>query len=348
MHVKAIVILMLVSAGITSGQAVTERYYSGDGFFDNHGVLEITLALDLNTLLNDRGDEPSYHPAILSYMGENGNHVSMNVGVRVRGHFRKDPGNCDFPPLKIDFYKEEVNNTLFEGEKKLKLVTHCRTRNSKYEQYMLQEYLIYRMYNLMTPASYRVRLASINYIDIENKYEPMNRYAFFIEKTGDVAERLGGVNLKVKNIHPDSTRVPEVTILSVFQYMIGNTDWSIPGLHNIKLVKAELEKPPYAVPYDFDFSGIISIPYAKPHPMLVIKSVRERLYRGFCRPDEEYMKVIEAFDDNQKEIYALFEEFDPLEEKYRKRALNYIDEFFKIIDDPRRVQFEIINNCRTE
>ncbi|MFW5700837.1 MAG: hypothetical protein ACOCWM_04025 [Cyclobacteriaceae bacterium] len=130
--------------------------------------------------------------------------------------------------------------------------------------------------------------------------------------------------------------------------MIGNTDWSIPGLHNIKLVKAELDRPPYAVPYDFDFAGIISVPYAKPLPMLPIKSVKDRLFRGFCRPEGELNEVLEEFRENEEKIYAIYQDFYLLEEKYAQSAMKYIDELFRVIDDQKSVWKEFTRDCRTK
>ena len=65
--------------------------------------------------------------------------------------------------------------------------------------------------------------------------------------------------------------------------MIGNTDWNLDKSHNIELIRPASGGAPIPVPYDFDWSGLIAPPYARPNQMLGIGSVKQRLFRGFCR-----------------------------------------------------------------
>ncbi|MGK7369330.1 MAG: hypothetical protein ACNS64_03875, partial [Candidatus Halalkalibacterium sp. M3_1C_030] len=265
-----------------AGQDVTASP-SSFPLFDSHEPLEMTMEFDIRKVLKDRGEETDYHPLSLTWIKDNAEIQSVAARVKVRGNFRRQRDNCRFPPLRMRFETESVVGTVFEGQKKLKLVTHCQTRRSEYQQYVLQEYLIYRSYNIITDKSFRVRLAKITYKDSENRDDPFTRYGFILEDEDKMAERLGGRILEVENVHPDLTHYELSNLLAIFQYMMGNTDWSIPGLHNIKLVMPVGEQTPYAIPYDFDWSGIVDARYAEPNPVLNIRSIRQRLFRGFCR-----------------------------------------------------------------
>ncbi len=341
-------ILFLSQWQIASAKHTINKPIKSDTkFFDTDELIELTLSMDMKAIYRDVGDDPSYHPATLSYIDKNnGKTISMPVKVRARGHFRKDPCNCNFPPLKIDFLKEYTPNTIFAGEKKLKLVTHCQNRRDKYQQYLLQEYLIYKSYNIITDKSYKVRLVKMRYEDVNARYNPIQKFAFFIEKTGDMAKRLGGDNLKVKNVPQFGTNQKYMVQLSIFQFMIGNTDWSVPNLHNIKLVSPGKYKQPIPVPYDFDWSGIMNTEYAKPSPNLNISTVRERLYRGYTDNEARLQPVFNHFNQVRDDIFSLYNHFPYLDKNYKKAAIAYLEEFYKVINNPHSIQYQIVNSAR--
>lgn len=317
--------------------------------FESDEALEITMEMDIRSVLRDRGEETDYHPLTVSWTNEQGELMEVAARVKVRGNFRRQRENCRFPPLRMRFEEETVVGTVFEGQEKLKLVTHCQTGRAEYQQYVLQEYLIYRSYNLMTDKSFRVRLAEITYSDSDKRDDPFTRFGFIIEDEDKMAERLGGRILEVENVHPDLTDYELSNRLAVFQYMMGNTDWSIPNLHNIKLVMPEGEQTPYAIPYDFDWSGIINARYADPNPMLNIRSVRQRVFRGLCRTPEEFMKEFTFFNENRTAIFQHHQDLvPPLTEDQFEEAVEYLDEFYAIINDPDEAKDEIIDECRTD
>ena len=317
--------------------------------FDSEEALEITMEMDIRTVLRDRGEDTDYHPLLVTWNSEDEEIRQVEARVKVRGNFRRQRENCRFPPLRMRFETETVEGTVFEGQKKLKLVTHCQTRRSQYQQYLLQEYLIYRAYNLMTDKSFRVRLVKITYADSQERDDPFTRYGFILEDEDKMAERLGGKILEVENVHPDLTDYELSNRLAIFQFMMGNSDWSIPGLHNIKLIRLDGEPTPYAIPYDFDWSGIINTRYAKPDPFLNIRTVRQRLFRGFCRDPEVFRDEFAFFNKQKKDIYALYRELSPpLEENELEQATGYLDEFYAIINDPDEAEYDIIEKCRTD
>ncbi len=316
--------------------------------FDSHEILELTLTLDVKALKKDVGEDRTYHPAQLSYVDGNSRAVTLNVSVKTRGKTRRNPQLCDSPPLSVKFESGDTKGTLFRARKKLKLVTHCKRRKEIFEQYLLREYLVYRLYNILTERSFRVRLVRMNYVDSGGKYEPVKKYAFFIENVNGMAERNSGVSDETATGFWAFYNREEQIMFSVFQFMIGNTDWSIWGRHNVKIVREGPKKTLYAVPYDFDMSGIVNARYARPHEKLQsrISDVRTRLYRGLCRKQEEFAPVLPRFNERKEAIYALYEDFSLLDSRYKKAAFRYLDGFYKIVSKPRLVKKYLVESCR--
>ena len=314
------------------------------GLFDSEDILRLTLTTDLKALLKDRDTtDREYRPAILSYVDPSGAQVSQDVRVRTRGHFRLARRNCAFPPLRLNVSKRRSANTVFADQNALKLVTHCH-KSEEYEQYVLQEYLIYKMYNLLTPRSLRVRLAQVTYVDRAGKSEPFTKPAFFIEDEKQMAARNGAQIVKVKGASPEQLDSGQMGLVAVFQYLIGNTDWSLPALHNITLMRTR-EHIVFPVPYDFDLSGVISTRYAKPPPQLPIKSVRDRLYRGDCRTEEQLAPIFARFIEKRGAIYALYRNMKGLQQRHVERTHKYFDEFYKTISNRRAVRREFVESC---
>jgi len=340
----AVLLIVCSVLGFSTDDAATSLGIE-ETLFDAEHPLELTLEADLKPVLRDRGDKRPDHPARLWYLDQQGDTVSFDIGVRTRGHYRRIYLDCNVPPLRLNFKKKAVKNTVFAGQDKLKLVTHCRDKATSYQQFTLQEYLIYKVYNLITDNSFRVRLVRITYVDTEGKRKPVTKYGFLIEDEDLLAKRLGGRILKTGIIHQEATHRDQATLLAVFQYMMGNTDWSVPGRHNIKFVFVDPKLPPFAVPYDFDFAGLVDPPYAKPDPRLQISSVRERLYRGYCRTEEEFQTAFAPFNEQREAIYALFRDFEYLDEKVKKRSLDYLDDFYETINKPRSVKREFLRAC---
>jgi hypothetical protein len=310
-------------------------------------MLELRLETDFDALLDDVGEERQYHEAILAWNDPAGHGSPLGLKVKTRGHFRRDPSNCDFPPLKLNFKKDETAGTPFAGQDKLKLVAHCRSNRGNAQQWVVGEYLTYRAYNLLTERSFRVQLVQVTYVDAAGRRDPLTRYGFLIEDDDAMAARNGCELIEV-NAHPLEYSPVATATLTLFQYMIGHTDWSIYGMHNVKpMMCGEVyERHYYAVPYDFDFAGIIETPYATPDGGLSIRSVRERLYRGFCRPTEQVEAARQAFVAQKEMIYALFRDEAALDGDRRRRALDYLEEFYELLEQPAAFMKRIGKECR--
>lgn len=320
---------------------------SDTALFESQEILEVKLQANFEKLLKDRSDERPSYTAVLTYIDESGEEIQMdNLKLKIRGNFRRKRSTCSFPPLRINFAKKKTKGTIFEGQDKLKLVTHCQTKSAIFEQYTLQEQLIYKMYNLISEYSFRTRLIRITYIDSAEKYAPFAKYAFLIEDEDLMVDRLGGKIQELPGIPPTLLDQKTMGLLGVFQYMIGNTDWSVPYGHNIKTMTKERMDKIIPIPYDFDWAGIISAPYAQPNPMFGTQSVKQRVYRGFCIDDKLEESILEKFISQKAAIIALVEEDSLLNEKVKKRNLKYLYGFFKIIEAPKSRENLIFAQCR--
>jgi hypothetical protein len=341
---KALVLLLLIAMVLPSAKAQDYNLGNAAPLFSAHDMLQITLRGDFKTICDDIGEERQEHPAILQYV-EGSDTVRLDVQVSTRGNFRRKAENCSFPPLRINFKKKQVKGTLFEKINKIKLVTQCRPNLVTYEQYVLEEYLIYRVYNIITDTSFRVRPAQVTYIDEGRKGKAWQSYAFFIEPDGTLEDRLQMKESKKKYLLQDSTQFVHVNRLAIFEYFIGNTDWATTTLHNIKLFAVDSLQPPYVIPYDFDWAGVITTEYATPHPKYGTETVSDRLFRGNCRTMEQYKANFDFFKSKKTEIYTLYQDFEPLRNRQRKDALNYYDKFFEIISDDAMIKIEFIDKC---
>ncbi len=314
--------------------------------FQSEDVLNISLSMDHRKVLNDVGDDPEQHPAELSYFSPEGELISLPLKIRTRGHFRKNPMNCNFPPLRLNFVKSEVVNTLFEGQDKLKLVTHCRSKGTQYEQNVLKEYLVYKLYNLFTDESYRVRLVEMSYADSRARRDTVYKMAFLLEPPEQMASRNNKNLIEIKNVQQEQCNPVKTTLLSVFQYMVGNTDWSVPVPHNIDLIQDKPGSVPIAVPFDFDWCGLVDAPYAVPAENLGISDVKIRSYRGLCREEEDYRAACQEFRDKKEKIFQTIDSV-PLNEKESEKVRNYIEEFYSMLDNPNLIRLKFSNDCRT-
>jgi len=313
--------------------------------FSSEELLEFTLEADFKALKKDRGQESEYRPGQLILTGSDGEAMEVALKVRTRGNFRLDKLNCSFPPLKLDLPKGDLQGTILDGQNKLKLVTHCRDRDD-YEQNLLEEYLAYRIYNLLTDESFRVQLARVTYFDSNGDSEAETRYAFLIESKPEMEARLGGTNLEVRTVHPDLFQPEAAGRMYLFQYLIGNVDWSLVYFHNVKLFR--IDSQAFPIPYDFDWSGLVSAPYAKPHPGLahVIRTVRQRLFRGFCSDRIDYSPLMDQFKEIREEVIALIQTVPGLTDRNVRSAKEYVEEFYEVWNDPQKARKRILDACR--
>lgn len=304
--------------------------------------LNVVIETDFKELKSDR-EEEQWQPAVFKVL--QGDSVALNLDVQVaaRGNMRKK--TCDFPPVKIRFYKEEMEDDSIADINELKLVTSCKNSEQN-EEWVQREYLIYELYNLVTEQSFRVKSASIRFEDTRKEGRYQESFSFFIESQKELAARLDGKPLKTKI---GSTRLLDSVSfdrMCVFEYMIGNTDWSVRARHNIKIIFLAKTNRSVAIPYDFDYSGAVGTNYAVPNTdYYPIESVRDRYYLGLCRSEESYQQIFDFYLSKEKELLAYCEQADYLPKSAKKDMTNYFEGFFDVLKNPKAVKREIVNNC---
>ncbi len=305
--------------------------------FRSDSVLPITLRTDLRTLLRDKDTLAfTWRDATISY-AEGDSQVTLPIKVHTRGGYRLL--HCEFPPIRLGFDDSTTRGTLLRGLRRPKLVTHCAAPRY-YDQFTLQEYAIYRVLRLFTPVSLSARLLRVTYEDVNGKMDPVTRWAFVTEDPERLVRRLRATALTQQGMKIGTLSPSHAALLGVFEYFIGNTDWSMPGLHNIALLR--LKDTTYAVPFDFDWAGVVETPYAKPAPILPTSTVRERIYRGYCQGPEALEPVLARFEALRDSIVAIYRGLPDLEPRRLERTERYYDEFYRAIADRNRFAQRVV------
>jgi hypothetical protein len=323
--------------------------HAGDNpLFASNEPLVLRLEGPFVTLKNAKS-KPEYMDGTLK-LQEGGVEKVFDLRLRVRGHSRKEV--CDFPPLLLNFKTSELKGSELEGEDKLKLVTHCMATNT-FDEYLRLEYLSYRALNLLTDMSLRARPLTVTYYDTERKREVGVRPALFIEDEDAFAERKGLTQVDLQRIEAKQYDHDALGLVYMFEYLIGNTDWSAmlgsqgtKCCHNIvPYQRADGVLVP--VPYDFDSSGIVNTPYALPNERLKINSVRQRLYRGTtCDSLADFEARLAKFDAVKPQLLELFSTSSGLDKRTAAGATSYINDFFATRSDPRKVERAFRSGCK--
>ncbi|MFN0016332.1 MAG: hypothetical protein ACKVU2_17465 [Saprospiraceae bacterium] len=332
-----------LSASILFAQSPEPSDSLPDGVFNwlyEHDTLDIVLVTNLKKLKEDRSEE-YWQPATFRIM--NGETVAFERQVQVssRGNMRKK--TCYFPPIKIRFFQEKPSSDSLADIRELKLVVSCRNTSND-EQLVLREHFAYELYNLITPESFRVKRASIKIMVPGQKRPAQDTEAFFIESEKEMASRLGGKPLKPRIVSPKVLDSVAYTRMSVFQYMIGNTDWGANSRHNIKIVGLP-NRQPIAVPYDFDYAGLVDADYAVPSADVPNTSVKERYFLGLCRSAELYQSVFDEFLAKKTSILDKVDQAQNLSSAARSDMRRYLTGFFNILAKPELARKEIVEHC---
>ena len=295
-------------------------------------------------------NDSTFLDCVLSYQQEDGTWDSLEVQVRARGNWRQE--NCFLTPVKLQIKKEQRKGTLFEGNKELKMVLPCRN-NDQGQDYVLREYMAYKLYEAISPFHFKTRRVSLEFSDDRGKKEKNYQLeAFFIEDTKELANRSNAKRLK-RNVHPQQQDDFICTLNDFFQFMIGNTDYSLAYQHNEKLLFVDgMNAIP--VPYDFDMCGLVNANYAVVSQIqgetLPITDVTQRMYRGFQRPPGVYQEVRDYYLSNKDAIMAKAEALKPefRNPKEYEEARDYILDFFDILEDKSTFQSKIVKKARTK
>lgn len=305
--------------------------------FASDQVLSLTIAARMQPILRDRvpakvGEKGTNHPALLTVSNDSGGVSQFPIDIQVRGHFRRSSANCLFPPLALTLPKQTTKGTPFAKQSSLKLVTHCNN-----EAYVLNEYLVYKAYNVLTDLSFKARLAQVTYADSARKQSTMTRWGILLEDDSDVAKR-NRARLYKSRYRAENCDTLATATMAIFEYMIGNTDWSVVYQHNVRLILDSTRTRPLPIAYDFDHSGIVNAPYAQPAEQLGLSSVQERLYRGPIYPTSVLRQVFARFNALKPQIYAVYESEKRVDRGYIKQTLAYLNDFYALINDPEKAR----------
>jgi hypothetical protein len=326
--------------------AVNDSSKKSFRLFKDEKVIEITLRFDLGTYFRSK-PQKDYLKANLTIHLSKSDSINKDIKLKTRGVFRNQ--YCVFPPIELNMKKAGFGYSDLDKISKLKLVPQCSSGKDK-EDYVLREYLAYKLFNVLTDTSFRVRLLTINYIDTKRNRKPLRQYGFFIEPVDRLTARLNSVQIKSLTLNQKSIVPAIMDRLAIFNYMIGNYDWSVPGQHNILVIKT-LKLDPYglgiAIPHDFDWTGLVNASYAIPAEIVGTENVRERLFLGVCRNRETYQKELDLFIEKKAEFYKVINDFPYINQRAKKDMTGYLDGFFNMLGGKKDLIINnLMNSCK--
>lgn len=339
---KKFLVLTTFCLSLLQVRAQSKAYDRLD-LFEKEDPLPITMKVDLKELLNKKAND-SY--LFTNVAIKNADSVlDGDINLRARGKFRRE--FCFVPPLKLDFDTSTAGK--LKGLKSIDLTCQCKQGN-EFMQLVYKEYTIYRMYNVLTDKSQKVRLVNLTLEDKEGKRKPVTIPGFFIEDYDVTAKRNACKEVKIKKLHTENTDRKQMTMVALFEYMVGNTDWSVYANHNIKLMQdtTDATSKPFASAYDFDFSGLVNAPYATPDPQLGTETVTTRVYRGFPREVSELKEMADYFRSKKDAMYAEITNSKFLDNRSKKDMIGYLDEFYRDINSDKNLKVLFIDNARQQ
>ncbi|MGH6951972.1 MAG: hypothetical protein ACREH4_13990 [Vitreimonas sp.] len=350
-HIQSIIVVLFLT---TIGAFVPASAQTP--LFSDSSELDVVIEGPLNTLVRNAVRNTDPHPAAFTVTSV-GAPTRFDIELSAGGVSRRTGGICLFPPLRLNFAGDAVRGTIMQGQNKLKLVTRCRG-GANYEQITILEYTAYRLYNEITPLSFRVRPVRVTYRDTDGRRREDTQFNFLIEDVDDLARRNGRrveLDVVADAVRSSQLDAEVAARYGLFQYMIGNLDWDMVSghagedcCHNSKLLaaSAEVRTAVVPVPFDFDYSGFVNAPYAIPPEGISVPNVRTRYYRGLCRHNDQVPAAAAHIRSRRAAILAVIDGESRLSERNRNSARAYIETFFAILDDPERFDRQIVQRCR--
>lgn len=307
--------------------------------------IHIVIQAPFSTLIHNRSDQ------VVQGTLTDPNGQALPVALSVRGITRRSTDVCDFPPLRVQFTTAPPPTSLFKGQKKLKLVTHCKS-STAFQQKVLLEYSVYKMYNLLTPHSFLVRLANIDYLGPDGR-PIVSRIGYFLEDLSDVAKRNGMKQTHAPNVIPATDLSgPDAARYALLQDMVANHDWSMRAgpagkecCHNAELIGPLGPGSTVPIPYDFDFSGFVDAPYATPPDELHLASVRQRVYRGYCLHNNDVLAAARQMREARPQLMAAITSTPGMQPDTASKAIAFLDGFFADIASDDVVNSKLLRRC---
>ncbi len=311
--------------------------------FDSSDMIELELHGPISSVIRDVRDREAL-PMLLRFGDE-----EVAVEVRIRGKSRVE--FCQFPPLRISFV-DDTTGTPFEKQGRLKLVTHCMNKPSSKES-LLEEFAAYQILNTLTPISYRARLVRIKYHDTDNRLAVSAReqFAFFIESVDELAARTNSQVAKVPHVSRPEVTHAHTALIAVYQYLIGNSDWSLMApydeadcCHNINLLQKD--DLLYAIPYDFDLTGLVKPAYARQKKFRRGRNPLRRKYVGYCVPRETLEEALVSLRDGREEIYDVIRSIPEVTPKGADSMISYLSDVFRELQSVTDIADELDSRCK--
>jgi hypothetical protein len=304
----------------------------------NADSLAINIRTDIQQLIDNKDiDGNNYQKATLTGMSKGNQIFHGEINVRPRGVTRKS--RCNFPPIMLQVKKDQREDLQVGKSENIKLVTYCKD-SIGYPEWVAKEYVAYKLYNAIDEYSFRVKLVEVSYEDSEGQHPTIQRTGFLIEPLEELADRFDCTIVPdeqaIKSIHKEKYKA-----LTVFQYMIGNSDWNFGNRHNIRLLQCKSDSSPIPLPYDFDYSGLVNAGYATPHPMLPIKKVTDRLFQWRGNVNEDFSITTQFFQEKRPFLEEILKQEELLSNESLSEAEKYLDEFFLNINSPEVIKKEI-------
>ena len=339
-----------------AGHAHAAEPGNPDPLFSDHSILDVRIVAPFKQIMKERptdddDDNDNDPQGVFSFVSADGSNVEFDVKILTRGNNRRSVDVCPFAPLRLDFKKGDLDDTLFDKQNKLKLVTHCDNGSKTYQQAVIKEYLAYRVLNAMTDISFKVRFLRMTYVYSDKNNDEEVTYAFLIESKDRLAKRIG---LDEQDLNAMSMTLLEqeyTNLTSIFEYLIGNLDFSpVIGAtgktccHNYALFSADRQTY-WSIPYDFDLTGLVEAPHHNLNPKYNLRNTRQRLYRGWCYNQEYVPANLQKFRDKRADIEAVIAEQPELNKSARKRVDSYIKSFYKLLEKEDKLVKRFADDC---
>jgi len=322
-----------------------------DPLFQSDTPLSITFEAPFAQIDRERDKEAEYE-GVMRYTDGDGLEVRLEVGLEVRGNWRLQKSNCRYSQLWVDLKRGQTPNTIFAEQNRLKLVVQCRAQD-RYRDYLAKEQQLYEAFEHLSDIHFGTRLVNATYIDSENPSRSRTHLAFFIEHQRRLRERFEMEEVELNSIPYSDLDPLQSSLVGLFMYQIGNTDYSMirspegdECCHNAKLLVDETGRY-FPIPYDFDGSGFVDASYAAPpSPSVGIRNNRSRAYRGFCFESEQLNAAVAHITAQRDNTIATISDTSHVSDRTANRSVRYIEDFYEILENQRRFQREILDECR--
>lgn len=316
--------------------------------FGTDDILEVFLYFDLSGFLSKKDKAQSFDGEMIIPLSETDS-LDKKVTVKYRGQSRYE--RCRFPPMRVTFKKPLYESSDSGRIKKIKLVNQCQS-GAQHEEYVKREYLVYKLYSVITDTSFRVRLLKINFIDTKKERKPIVQYGMFVEPEELLANRTNTLEVKTISLTQEHMFPTMIDRVAIFNYMVSNWDWSVPGQHNVQVLKSsrmDMAGLGIPVPFDFDLTGVVNAEYAIPPPDMGIETNRDRKFTGICRSPEVYRQELLMFLEKKNEFYSVVNNYPHLGNADKKGIILFLDQFFNQLEKPKSLDNLIdlfLDNCK--